>query len=261
MREVVAGRPSAVWLHAQSAIPPDTALTLWLRGPKTYRGVVAEREAPTVNIEARFAVRVSGEYTLIVEDASKRALLRDKLRVVAGPAHTASCSLDDQLASPDGRHQILLAVDAFGNRHVAGGASFFATCGRQLRCDIKDLLDGTYAVTLPPAAQTAPASCVWQPKTDPGALVTGGADGPGEDGGGVPLGGEGEVAEMPIFIRRPPEKAPVSATCELVGGAMVGRALGTCARARERKEARNIGQMPVLVHRARTLCCRRSTAA
>ena len=78
---VVAGRPSAVWLHAPQPIPPDTALTLWLRGPKTYRGVVAEREAQTVNIEARFAVRVAGQYTLHVEDASKRTLLKDKLTV------------------------------------------------------------------------------------------------------------------------------------------------------------------------------------
>ena len=82
MPKVEAGRPSACWLHAASPIPPDTALTLWLKGPKTYRGVVAERDAPTVNIEARFAVRVAGEYTLLVEDVNKRPLLKDKLTVV-----------------------------------------------------------------------------------------------------------------------------------------------------------------------------------
>ena len=63
---IEAGRPTGVWLHAETPIPPDTALTLLLRGPKTLKGVVAERTAPTVNIEARFAVKVAGDYTLIV---------------------------------------------------------------------------------------------------------------------------------------------------------------------------------------------------
>ena len=103
MPTIVAGRPSAVWLHAPWPIPPDTALTLWLRGPKTLKGVVAERSAPTVNIEARFAVRVAGEYTLTVEEhVTKRNLLRDKLTVIPGPCHTASCSLDMEAASEDG---------------------------------------------------------------------------------------------------------------------------------------------------------------
>ena len=80
---IEAGRPSSVWLHAPFPIPPDTALTLWLRGPKTLRGVVAEREAPTVNIEARFAVRVAGEYTLTVEE--KERIFLDALQV--SPRH------------------------------------------------------------------------------------------------------------------------------------------------------------------------------
>ena len=112
---IEAGRPSAVWLHAPWPIPPETALTLWLRGPKTLKGVVAERDAPTINIEARFAVKAAGEYSLVVEEkTSKRAILKDKLTVNAGPAHTASCTLDAEAASADGRRQVLRAVDAFG---------------------------------------------------------------------------------------------------------------------------------------------------
>ena len=162
--DVVAGRPSAVWLHAPEPIPPDTALTLWLRGPKTYRGIVAERESQTVNIEARFAVRVAGNYTLHVEDASKHTLLKDRLKVVAGPVHVPSCSLDAEKASADGRQQLLRAVDAFGNKHVSGGVRLLATVGPTHKCSITDNGDGTYSVQLPPNAPNGPCQLrVWQP--------------------------------------------------------------------------------------------------
>ena len=62
-RVVQAGVPTSLWMHAPDPIPPETKLTLWLRGPRTLRGVIAERDAPTVNIEARFAVRIAGEVT------------------------------------------------------------------------------------------------------------------------------------------------------------------------------------------------------
>ena len=86
---------------------------------------LAERTAPTVNIEARFAVKVAGDYTLTVEEkGTKRVLLRDQLSVIAGPVHTASCALDADAASADGRRQVLRASDAFGNKHASGGARF-----------------------------------------------------------------------------------------------------------------------------------------
>lgn len=210
MPTIEAGRPSAVWLAAPTPIPPETALTLWLRGPKTLRGVVAERSAPTVNIEARFAVRVAGEYTLQVEDASKRTLLRDKLRVTAGPAHTASCSLDPAAAAAGGRRQVLHAVDAFGNRHRSGGVRFLASFGAA-KCSVQDEEDGTYVVQLPPSAPWGPGQLrVWQHARSGSAVAK---EAPS---GGVPLSGEGEVVELPIFVRRPLELPPASAACDLL---------------------------------------------
>ena len=200
---IVAGRPVCLWLHAPEPIPENTELTLWLRGPKTYRGVIAERNAPTKNIEARFAVRLAGEYELHVEDGLKRTLLSDKITVGPGAAHTASCRLIAAEASPDGRIQLLRAFDAQGNAHVVGGVLFEAALGGA-HCTVHDEGDGSYRIHLPPAAPSGPHQLrLWQPS-------------------------EGEVAvvELPIFLMRPAEKPPASATCTLVGqNGRVGRPL------------------------------------
>ena len=200
---IVAGRPVCLWLHAPEPIPENTELTLWLRGPKTYRGVIAERNAPTKNIEARFAVRLAGEYELHVEDGLKRTLLSDKITVGPGAAHTASCRLIAAEASPGGRIQLLRAFDAQGNAHVVGGVLFEAALGGA-HCTVHDEGDGSYRIHLPPAALSGPHQLrLWQPS-------------------------EGEVAvvELPIFLMRPAEKPPASATCTLVGqNGRVGRPL------------------------------------
>lgn len=224
---IEAGRPSAVWLHAPWPIPPETSLTLWLRGPKTLRGVVAERDAPTINIEAHFAVKVAGEYTLLVEEKyEKRKLLQDTLTVVAGPAHTASCALDAEAASADGRRQVLRAVDAFGNKHAKGGTRFTAMLGT-VRCAITDVGDGTYVIDVPPAAPSGPGKLriSQAARHDPAgglAACLSNERAAGEAG----AGGLGEVLELPVYIRKPEVKPPATATCELMTGrSQVGRPL------------------------------------
>ena len=190
---IVAGRPVCLWLHAPEPIPENTELTLWLRGPKTYRGVIAERNAPTKNIEARFAVRLAGEYELHVEDGLKRTLLSDKITVGPGAAHTASCRLIAAEASPDGRIQLLRAFDAQGNAHVVGGVLFEAALGGA-HCTVHDEGDGSYRIHLPPAAPSGPHQLrLWQPS-------------------------EGEVAvvELPIFLMRPAEKPTIAAKQSVV---------------------------------------------
>ena len=209
MPTIFAGSPTCLWLHAPEPIPCDTKLTLWLRGPKTLRGVISERDAPTVNIEARFAVRIAGEYTLHVEDNTKRTLLSDTLRVSPGPAHTASCSLDNAAASTDGRSQVLRAADAQGNRHSVGGVAFQAAFGGD-RCTVHDEGDGTYAISLPTRAPSGPGQLqLWQPVTADSKV-------------------DAAVIELPIFVRRPPVKPPARATCTLLDTStpvFAGRAL------------------------------------
>ena len=67
-----AGIPTSVYLHAPWPIPPDTALTPRCAGRRPCEAFVAERAQPTVSIEARFAVRLAGEYNLTVDDRSTR---------------------------------------------------------------------------------------------------------------------------------------------------------------------------------------------
>lgn len=199
---IEAGRPACIWLTAPEPIPENTELTLWLRGPKTYRGVIAEREAPTKNIEARFAVRIAGEYKLLVEDKAKHTLLSDRVTVNPGPAHTASGSLVAAEASTDGRMQLLQAADAHGNKHSAGGVVFEAAINGVGRCTVTDEGDGTYRIRLPLSAPTGPHQLrVWQPAV------------------GNPPPVE-HVVELPVYLRRPAEKPPVRATCTLAAGAI-----------------------------------------
>lgn len=159
---IQAGRPTSLWLRAPEPIPENTELTLWLRGPKKYRGIIAERDAPTKTIEARFAVRVAGEYILRVQDKTKRILLSDTLHVGPGPAHTASSHLVTSAASPDGRRQLLQAVDTHGNMHREGGVQFQAAIASE-HCVVADHCDGTYSISLPPAIPSGPHQLrVWQ---------------------------------------------------------------------------------------------------
>ena len=199
---VIAGRPSAFQLHAPSPIPPDTALTLWLRGPKTYRGHIAERELLTKDIEAHCAVRIAGDYTVLVEDAAKRVLIKDRLRVHAGPACTAFCLLDHKRASSDGLRQLLCATDEFGNRHTYGGAHFAVAYGSGIPCDVTDNRDGTYTVRLPSDVPTGPGQLrVWQPSSSPPT------EGKTTDGGdNITPSGDTEAIELAICVQRAPEK-------------------------------------------------------
>jgi hypothetical protein len=199
--KILAGRPSAVQLHAPSPIPPDTALTLWLRGPKTYRGHVAERKALTKDIEAHCAVRIAGDYTVLVEDAEKRVLIKDKLRVVAWPAHTALCHLDAKRASSDGLQQLLCASDAFGNRHTCGGERFEAAYGASTPCRVSDNGDGTYNVQLPNDVPTGPGQLrVWQRSSAPTACKK------TSGGGDMTPEGDTTVAELGVCVQSPSEK-------------------------------------------------------
>lgn len=93
MPTAIAGRPSTIWLRVSSPIPPETPLTLWLRGPKTYHGRIAERQSHTDNIQAHFEVHTPGEYSLQVEDAAKHTLLEETLYVVAPFDHSAASEL------------------------------------------------------------------------------------------------------------------------------------------------------------------------
>ena len=122
---VVAGEPSCLFLDAVSPIPRDARLSLVLSGPRTLRGALAERQADTARIEARFTCRTAGEYSLHVEDCDGQIMLHERIKVDPGPLHAGSCVLISSIGRTS-RTFRLQARDAHDNTplHLCAGAGF-----------------------------------------------------------------------------------------------------------------------------------------
>ena len=90
--EISAGVPTRIRFQKNDQVQPHEVT---LTGPLVLRGVLNTADAARNAIEAHFTVRLAGAYEVHVTDRQGKTLLSTSLTVVAGPLHTASCSLVD----------------------------------------------------------------------------------------------------------------------------------------------------------------------